>query len=296
MWTREDDVKNGWFRPATAHRLEAALDGNGNVTAWRHRVVSASILAYAMPDNWAKANNRDFLVMEGTESKDYAIPNLLAEHVIADRRARVAAWRGIGWGPNMFARECFIDELAAAANTDPVSFRRRLLRNSERGLRVLEAVVAMSKFGTPPRGRAHGLSFAGYKETRAAGVAEVSVDRETGRVRVHRFWAAVDPGVAVHPNNLKAQVEGGIIFGLSGLLQERITITGGEVQQSNFYDYEPLRIGDIPEIEVQVIESGAAPSGAGEIGVPMTGAAVANAIFALTGRRPRQMPFGQMQS
>jgi isoquinoline 1-oxidoreductase beta subunit len=295
MWTREDDVKNGWFRPATAHRLEAALDSDGNVTAWRHRVVSASILAFAMPDNWAKANNRDFLVMEGAESKDYAIPNLLAEHVIADRRARVAAWRGIGWGPNMFARECFVDELAAAANADPVSFRRRLLKDSERGLRVLDAVVAMSKFGSPPQGRAHGLSFAGYKDTRAAGVAEVSVDGE-GRVRVHRFWAAVDPGLAVHPNNLMAQVEGGIIFGLSGLLRERITITGGEVQQSNFYDYEPLRMGDIPEIQVRIIESGAAPSGAGEIGVPMTGAAVANALFSLTGRRSRQMPFGQVQS
>ncbi|THK34095.1 xanthine dehydrogenase family protein molybdopterin-binding subunit [Ensifer sp. MPMI2T] len=295
MWTREDDVKNGWFRPATAHRLEAALDSNGDVTAWRHRVVSASILAFAMPDNWAKANNRDFLVMEGAESADYAIPNLIAEHVIADRRTRVAAWRGIGWGPNMFARECFIDELAAAANADPVAFRRRLLRNNERGLRVLDAVVAISKFGTAPQGRAHGLSFAGYKETRAAGVAEVSVDGE-GRVRVHRFWAAVDPGVAVHPNNLLAQVEGGIIFGLSGLLQERITIAGGEVQQSNFYDYEPLRIGDIPQIEVQIVESGAAPTGAGEIGVPMTGAAVANAIFALTGRRQRQMPFGQVRS
>jgi isoquinoline 1-oxidoreductase beta subunit len=296
MWTREDDVKNGWFRPATAHRLEAALDDAGNVTAWRHRVVSPSVLAYAMPDRWAGAKNRDFLVMEGSESSDYAIPDFLAEHVITDRRCRVATWRGISWGPNMFARECFIDELAATAKSDPVSFRRRLLKNSERGMRVLDAVVAMSKFGTPPRGRAHGLSFAGYKDTRAAGVAEVSIDGQTGRVRVHRFWAAVDPGIAVHPKNLVSQVEGGIIFGLSGHLQERITIAGGEVQQSNYYDYEPLRIGDIPEIEVQIIESGAAPSGAGEIGVPMTGAAVANAIFALTGWRPRRMPLGQVQS
>ncbi len=163
MWTREDDVKNGWFRPASAHRLEAALDRNGDVVAWRHRVVSASILAFSMPDRWPAAKNRDFLVMEGAESADYAIPDFLAEYVAAGRRARVAAWRGIGWGPNMFAREGFIDELAAAANTDPVSFRRRLLKNSERGKRVLDAVVAMSKFGAPPQGRAHGLSFAGYK-------------------------------------------------------------------------------------------------------------------------------------
>lgn len=291
MWTREDDVKNGWFRPATAHKFQATLNGSGQVTAFRHRVASPSILAFAAPQRWERANNRDILVMEGTESTDYDIPDFLAEHVILDRRARVSAWRGIGWGPNCFARECFIDELAQAAKASPVAFRRRLLAKSPRGRAVLDAVVAMSNFGKPPRGRAHGFSFAGYKTTLGAGVAELSLDRQSGQIRVHRFWAAVDPGIAIHPKNLEAQTEGGIIFGLSGLLKERISIAQGEVEQNNFYDYDLLRINEIPEIQVRIVESGAAPSGAGEIGVPMTGAAVANAVFALTGKRLRNMPF-----
>jgi len=291
MWTREDDVKNGWLRPLTAHKIQAALNDKGEVVALRHRVASPSILEFAAPPRWASANNRDVLVMEGTESVDYDIPDFLAEHVIIPRRSRVSAWRGIGWVPNLFARECFIDELAEAANSDPVSFRQRLLAKSPRGKKVLDELVAMSNFGNAPEGRAHGMSFAGYKTTLGAGVAEISIDRESGQIRVHRFWAVVDPGIAIHPRNLVAQAEGGIIFGLSGLLKERATIAQGEVQQNNFYDYEPLRLNEIPEVEVRIVESGAAPSGAGEIGVPMTGAAVANAFHALTGKRVRAMPF-----
>ncbi len=290
MWTREDDVRNGWFRPATAHAFKAVLEPGGSVSAWQHRVASPSILEYAAPQRWAGANGRDILVMEGTESADYAIPNLLAEHVIVSRRARVSAWRGIGWGPNCYARECFVDELAQAAGIEAAAFRRGLLARSPRGLAVLEAVLEMSRYGSPPAGRAHGLSFAGYKSTLGAGVAELSLDA-SGQIRVHRFWAAIDPGIAIHPKNLVAQTEGGILFGLSGALKERITIRGGEVEQSNFNDYEPIRMSDIPEVDVRIIESGAAPSGAGEIGVPMTGAAVANGVFALTGKRLRQMPF-----
>lgn len=291
MWTREDDVKNAWLRPATVHRLEAKLDAEGNVEAMRHRVASPSILQFAFPARWNSETGRDVLVMEGTESSDYAIANFHSEQVITPRRSRVSAWRGIGWGPNCFARECFIDQLAEAAGSDPVSFRRNLLRESPRGQAVLNAVVEMSGFGDVPRGRAHGLSFAGYKQTRGAGVAEISL--EGGRLRVHRFWAAVDPGFAVHPENYRAQVEGGVLFGLSSLLRERTTFTDGIIDQNNFYDYEPIRIGDIPEIEVRIVESGLAPSGAGEIGVPMTGAAVANALRRLTGRALDRIPFGE---
>lgn len=291
MWTRQDDVKNGWLRPATAHKLQASIDDSGRVVALKHRVASPSILAFAAPQRWANANNRDILVMEGTESRDYDITNFVAEHVITERRARISAWRGIGWGSNCFARECFIDELAQATNASPVAFRRQLLANSSRGRAVLDAVIAMSDFGNAPVGRAHGLSFAGYKTTLGAGVAEISLDQSSGRIRVHRFWAAVDPGIAIHPKNLEAQTEGGIIFGLSGLLKERVTIVRGQVEQNNLYDYEPIRMSEIPEIFIRIVESGAAPSGAGEIGVPMAGAAVANAFFALTGKRIRDMPF-----
>jgi len=291
IWTREDDVKNAWLRPAGAHKFHAALDETGKLVAWRHRVASPSILAFAWPQRWERANNLDPLVMEGTESTDYDIPDFLAEHVLMERRARVSAWRAIGWGTNCFARECFIDELAHAAGTNPVDFRRRLLNKSARGRAVLEAVVKMSNFDKPQQGRAFGLSFAGYKTTLGAGVAELSIDRQSGQIQVHRFWAAVDPGIAIHPNNLQAQIEGGIIYGLSGLLKERVTIVKGEIEQNNFYDYEVLRMNEIPEISIQIVESGAPPSGAGEIGVPMTGAAVANAVFALTGKRLRDMPF-----
>lgn len=291
MWTREDDVKNAWLRPATAHKFRAALDKTGKVVAWQHRVASPSILAFAAPQRWATANNRDILVMEGTESIDYDIPNFLAEHIIMERKARVSAWRGIGWGANCFARECFVDEVAAAAKISPVELRHQLLAKSARGRAVLNAVVKMSNFGKAPAGRAHGLSFAGYKTTMGAGVAELSIDQATGQIRVYRFWAAVDPGIAIHPRNLQAQIEGGIIFGLSGLLKERITIVKGEIEQSNFYDYEMLRANEVPEINIEIVQSGAAPSGGGEIGVPMTGAAVANAVFALTGKRLRGMPF-----
>lgn len=291
LWTREDDVRNGWFRPATAHRLRAVLDADGRVGAWHHRVAAPSVLAYYSAENFARANQRDLFVMEGTELRAYPVPKLLAEHAIAERRARIAAWRGIGCGHNAFATECFVDELAAAAGADPVAFRRRMVEGNERARAVLDAVVAMSSFGKAPSGRAHGLSLAPYNESYAAGVAEISVDRTAGLIRVHRFWAAVDAGLPIQPRNLLAQVEGGIVFGLSGALRERIDIRNGEVQQANFHDYAPLRCSEIPRIDVRIVPSRAAPTGAGELGVPMTSAAVANAFRALTGRRLTQLPF-----
>lgn len=291
LWTREDDVRNGWFRPATAQVLRAALSEDGKIEAWHHRVACASVMGYYSAENLARAKNRDLFVMEGSELSEYEVPHLLAEHVITQRRARVAAWRGIGAGHNEFASECFVDELAAAARMSPVEFRRRNLAHNARALAVLNRVVAMSNFGKAPQGRAHGISLAPYKTSIAAGVAEISVDRTSGVLRVHRFWAAVDPGLVIQPRNLIAQVEGGINWGLSGLLKERITVQAGEVQQSNFHDYPFLRMSEAPELHVEIVTSNAPPSGAGELGVPMTGAAVANALFALTGKRIRHMPF-----
>ncbi|MDB5955222.1 molybdopterin cofactor-binding domain-containing protein [Ramlibacter sp.] len=291
IWTREDDIKNGWFRPATAHRLRAALDVDGRVIAWHHRVASPSIVGYDTPQMLAKMGNRDPLVMAGADGSPYTVPHFLAEHLLTPRRARVAAWRGIGRGHNSFASECFVDELAAAAKLDPVSFRRRMLAGHPRAGAVLDKVLAMSNFGAAPAGRAHGLALAPLKNSMAAGVAEISVDRASGVIRVHRFWAAVDVGPVIQPRNLAAQVEGGIVFGLSGLLKERITIRQGEVQQNNFHDYPLLRASEVPDIQVAMLASDGPPSGAGELGVPMTGAAVANAFHALTGVRLRQMPF-----
>ncbi|WP_225029533.1 xanthine dehydrogenase family protein molybdopterin-binding subunit [Xinfangfangia pollutisoli] len=289
VWTREDDVKNGWLRPATVHRLDAVLDAEGCPTALRHRVASPSIFQFAMPDRWNPETRLDLLVMEGAESSDYAFGTFQAEHVLVPRQSRLSAWRGIGWAPNCFARECFLDELAERTGSDPVSYRRRLLAGSPRALAVLDAAVEMSDFGNAPEGRAHGLAFAGYKKTLATGVAEVSY--EDGQLRVHRFWTAIDPGIVIHPQAYRAQVEGGILFGLSSVLRERSTFSGGRIDQSNFYDYEPIRISEIPEMEVQFVDSGEPPSGGGEIGVPMTAPAIANAVRKLTGAAQRHLPF-----
>jgi isoquinoline 1-oxidoreductase beta subunit len=291
IWTREDDLRNGWFRPATAHRLRAALDAQGRVTAWHHRVAAPSVMAYYSAENFARANQRDLFLMEGAELSPYRIPNLLAEHLITERRARIAAWRGIGTGHNAFATECFVDELASAARMDPAQFRRNLVGDNMRARAVLDAALEMAKYGTAPQGRAHGLSLAAYRDSVAAAVAEISVDNSSGEIRVHRFWAAVDAGLPIQPRNLVAQIEGGIVFGLSGALFERVTIKDGEVRQSNFTDYRMLRSSEMPAIEVRIVSSSAPPSSAGELGVPITAAAVANAFFALTGKRLTRLPF-----
>lgn len=289
VWTREDDVKNGWLRPATVQRLDAVVDDAGNVTAFRHRIAAPSILQFAMPDRFDPDTRLDFMVMEGSESTDYDIPAFRAEHVLVPRQSRLSAWRGIGWAPNCFARECFLDEIADRIGSDPVALRRKLLANSPRSLGVLNAAIEMSNFGDAPDGRAHGIAYAGYKATFAAGVAEVSVENDSWRI--HRFWAAVDPGVVIHPQGYRAQVEGGILFGLSSTLRERSTFTAGQIDQNNFYDYEPLRMSEVPEIEIALIESGGHPSGGGEIGVPMTVPAIANALRVLTGSTPKHLPF-----
>lgn len=289
MWTREDDVKQGWYRPPTAHRLDAVIDQDGELVAMRHRIAGPSILAFAPPRRWESSNGKDSLVMESAEASFYAIPNHVSEHVVTDRRARISAWRGIGWGPTAFARECFIDELAEAANSEPLAFRQRLLRENPRGLAVLDEAARMSDYGRPLEGRAHGLAFAPYKTTLGAAVAEVT--GENDGFRVLRVWAAIDAGVIIHPQNYMAQVKGGIVFALSSLLNERVTIRGGEVQSSNFHDYEIMRADQAPEVQIKLIESAAAPSGGGEIGVPMTGAAVGNALRRLRGIGPKSLPF-----
>lgn len=291
IWTREDDVRQGCYRPATAHKLRAALDKSGHLTAWHHRIAAPSVLAVeASPIALHKAGDKDNLVMGGADEMPYGMPNILAEHVIMPRRSRLASWRGIGYGHNLFASECFIDELAVAAKRDPVSFRRQMLDGQGRARAMLDKVVEMSRYGQAPQGRAHGLALGPLKSSLAAGVAEISLKRATGIIRVHRFWAAVDAGLAVQPRNLKAQVEGGIIFALSAALKERISFKNGKVEQSNYHDYEVLRMSEVPEVEIEIMVSDAAPTGAGELGVPMVAGAVANAVYALTGARLRRLP------
>ncbi|MEO1462779.1 MAG: molybdopterin cofactor-binding domain-containing protein [Pseudomonadota bacterium] len=291
IWTREDDVKHGWFRPAAAQHLRAGLAADGRLQGWQHRVATPSVIAYFNPLRWSQVEPNDIISMRGSESQFYDIPDFLAEHVITERQARVIPWRGIGASYTSFAAECFMDEVAGAAGRDPFDFRYDLVAHNPRGRALLDRVRAMSNWDRPPEGRGLGLSFAGYGNSMAAGVAEISLDRQSGSISVHRFYAAVDAGLVVAPDNSVNQIEGGIIFGISSALHERITITGGQVNQENFYDYEVLRADQAPEIMVELARNTEPPSGIGEAGTPMVAAAIANAFHALTGARLRHMPF-----
>ena len=291
VWTREDDVKYGAFRPAAAQRLRAGLTAGGRLSGWHHRVATPSVIAYFNPLRWAQVAPNDIISLRGAESQFYGIPDLLAEHVITERQARIAPWRAIGASYTSFAAEAFMDEVAEAAGVDPLAFRLRLLADNPRGRRLLERVADMAGWGRPPGETALGLSFAGYGDSLAAGIAEVAVDRDRGTIAVLRFWAAVDAGLIVAPDNALAQIEGGIVYGLSGALKERITLRNGEVDQRNFYDYEILRANETPEIVIHLERGEDRPTGIGEVGTPMTGAAIANGFYALTGRRLRHMPF-----
>ena len=290
IWTREDDVKDGTFRNASAQCLRAGFDEDGQLVAWHHRVAAPRVLEYMNPPRWEAANGRDVIAMLGSESARYEIPNFLAEHVITDRRSRVCAWRGVATSYTKFAAESFADELAHARGMDPLEFRMELCRENPRALGVLEAAAEMADWARPRENTALGLALAGYSSTFAAGIAEVSVDPVSGIVSVHNYWLAADAGYVLAPRNSEAQLEGNVIFGISNALRERIDIRGGQVVQSNFYDYPVLRMNEIPNIEVRAISTNYPPTGMGEIGLASTGAALANAVFAATGARVRHLP------
>ncbi len=290
IWSREDDIKAGKFRPMTAHYIEAGLDGEGRIVAWHHRVIAESVVAYMAPANFERIGGKDHILMKGSVLEHYGIPNRRAEFVRQIRGARLAPWRGVGVGHNLLAIEGFIDEIAASQGKEPLAYRLAHTRNSPRATHLLETVAEMADWGRKREGRALGLAIEEKDETLVAGIAEISLDRESGKIKVHNFWAAIDCGVAVQPRNIAAQIEGGIIYGLGHVLREEITIKDGRVQQSNFTDYEILRMEDVPEIKVAVVSTDNMPTGVGEDGVPLTGACVGNAFAALTGTRLRELP------
>jgi isoquinoline 1-oxidoreductase beta subunit len=233
----------------------------------------------------------DSVVMFTTPLAHYSIPNKLAEYIVQPHRARLSTLRGVGVGHNAFAIESFIDELAKEMGKDPVAFRLEISEGKPRVQTLLRTVVEMSDWTRKRNGTALGVAVQEKEDTIAAGVAEVSVDRASGKIKVHNFWAAVDAGLAVQPQNLAAQTEGGIVWGLGHVLREKITIKDGRVQQTNYTDYQVARMSDMPNIEVRVISTDHAPTGAGEDGVPLVAGAVGNAIAALTGVRLRELPF-----
>jgi isoquinoline 1-oxidoreductase subunit beta len=288
IWSREDDLTFGKFRPMTAHHIEAGFDAGGKLVAWHHRVISESVIAYTSGDPKPRM---DRIVMKGSPIPQYPIPNKLAEHVIVPGNARLAAWRGVGNGHNAFAAECFLDEIAKELSKDPVAFRLELAEGQPRMQHLLRVVAEMSDWTRKRDDRGLGVATMVKDDTLAAGVAEVSVDRASGRVKVHNVWCALDAGIAVQPKNLAAQTEGSIVYGLGHVLREQVIIKDGQVQQSNFTDYEIARMSDTPNIEIRVVSTNNPPTGGGEDGLPVLACAVGNAIATLTGVRLRELPF-----
>jgi isoquinoline 1-oxidoreductase beta subunit len=287
IWSREDDVRHGHYRPATYNLFRAALDERGTPLAWLHRIVAPSIgVQHGRP----LKDGIDSLMTEGAANLPYGIPNLQVEYIYKDLGIPVGFWRSVGASQNAFITESFIDELAAAAKKDPFEFRRDLLTKAASHKGVLELAAEKGDWGKPlPQGRFRGIAVAFSYGSYAAEVAEVSIEKD-GKVRVHRVVCAIDCGIFVNPDTVKAQVEGSIVWGLTATLYGAITIDKGRVQQSNFHDYPMVRINEMPVVEVHIIPSNAPAGGVGEPGVPPLAPAVCNAIFAGTGKRIRKLP------
>ncbi|MDH3648527.1 MAG: molybdopterin-dependent oxidoreductase, partial [Saprospiraceae bacterium] len=277
IWTREDDLQYGAFRPICLQKMQAKVDSKGVIEAWSHRIIGTG----------------GGLLASGARVPYYTMEAKRIEVHSVEHGVRTKHWRSVGHGPNKFAIEAFLDEIAHQKGLDPYVWRRDLMKNDLRSLAVLDTVAEMSNWNSVlDQDRARGIAFVERSGALAAGVAEISVNQETGMIKVHRFWSAVDAGIVVQPNNAIAQMEGGIVFGISSVLHESITFKNGKVQQSNFHDYPLSRMADTPElIEVKLIQSTEKPSGIGEASTPLVGGAIANAFLALTGKAIRHMPF-----
>lgn len=290
QWTREDDTRAGYYRPLYYHTLRAGLDASGNVIAWQHRIVGQSILAGTPFENMLVKNGIDATSVEGAATLPYQIPNMLVDLHTAKIGVPVQWWRSVGSTHTAFSTETFIDELAAAAGKDPVAFRRAMLSKHPRHLAVLNLAAEKAGWGKPlPKGSGRGIAVHESFNTFVAQVAEVAV-RPDGTLKVERVVCAVDCGLAINPDVIRAQMEGGIGYGLSAALHGAITLKEGRVEQSNFNDYVPLRINEMPNVEVHIVASREKPTGVGEPGVPPIAPAVANAIFAATRQRLRNLP------
>ena len=294
MWTREDDIRGGKYRPLYVHRLRAGLDANGAIVAWEHRIVGQSILAGTPLEAMRVKDGIDPSSVEGAANLPYDIPNLSVELHTTKVGVPVLWWRSVGSTHTAYSTETFLDELAEASGRDPLELRRALLARHPRHLAVLNLAAEKAAWGQVlPPGRARGIAVHESFNSVVAQVAEVS-RRPDGLPRVERVVCAVDCGTAINPDVVRAQMEGGIGFGLAGALWSEVTLVEGRVQQRNFDDYRPLRIVEMPAVEIHIVPSGAAPTGVGEPGVPPIAPAVANAFFRLTGQRVRRLPFARL--
>lgn len=278
IWTREEDLAFAMLRPQNLQCLEAALDNDGKITGWRHCVIG----------------DGDRLLSSGINIPEYySIPNSLIEQRDASHGIRLKHWRAVAHPFNLFAIESLVDEMAADQGLDPFEFRRKRLAMTPKAESVFTAVEALSDWHAQrAEGRALGLSVTERSGSLGAGVVEISLDLKSHRIRVHKVWVAIDGGIVVQPDMARANIEGGIVWGLSSALKERATIKNGAVVQSNFHDYQIMKMSEAPEeIHVEFLDRDTPPTGLGEIGNPFIGAAVANAFHALTGKRLYHMPF-----
>jgi isoquinoline 1-oxidoreductase beta subunit len=291
VWTREDDIRGGFYRPLFVHRIEASLDAKGLPAAWRHAIVGQSIVAGTPFEPMLIKDGIDNVSVEGVVDSPYL------EEVAACRvslhspknEVPVLWWRSVGNTHTAFAMECMIDELAHAAGREPLEYRSALLRKKPRHLHLLRLAAEKAGWGKPPpAGRARGLAVHESFGSIVAEVAEVSVEK--GGIRVHRVTCAVDCGLPVNPLGIEAQVQGAVAFGLGPVLRSQLTLKQGRVQQSNFHDYEVLRLDEMPRVDVHIVPTKARMGGIGEPATAPVAPAVANAVFALTGKRLRSLP------
>lgn len=310
VWSREDDMARDFYRPPSLHRLRASFGDDGKPAAWHHDLAAPSLLPHMARDmggvmapqwmrgfaNWVVNGLVDaipgwygpILAIEGANDQPYAVPNVRVSAVAWDPGIAVGIWRSVGHSHNGFVVESFVDELAHAAGQDPAAYRRALLEDHPRHLGVLDLLVEKASWGSPAPGRHQGIAVHESFDSVVGEVAEVSI--EDGRVRVHKVTCVVDCGLAVNPDIVAAQMESAVIFGLTAALYGEIHFEDGAAIESNFHDHPMVRMADAPEIEVHIVPSDAAPTGVGEPGTPPIAPAVANAVFAATGKRLRELP------
>lgn len=293
LWSREEDMTHGHYHPITKCRLVGGLDEKGDLSSLHVRISGQSILASVRP-NWMK-NGVDMVVFQGFQADgdhaiSYSVPNLLVEHAMRNPPVPPGFWRGVNINQNAIYLECFVDELAHAAGKDPLEFRRALMSSHPKSLAVLNAVAEKAGWGKPAANGVHrGLAVVKTFGSYVAACAEVSVN-SNGKLKIHRIVAATDPGYAVNPQQIEAQVSGSFVYGLSALLYGECTIKDGAVEQTNFHDYPSMLIKEMPEVETIVMPSGGFWGGIGEPTIAVAAPAVLNAIFAATGKRIREIP------
>ncbi len=289
IWSREDDIRNDKLRPLTAQRVEVGLDADNNIVGWRHRIVNESYFARILPPDLFAKIKQD-IVSGGGGEMSYGIANHRVEWVRSARGVDVGAWRGIAAGYTKFATEAMIDEIAGLKKMDPLDFRLSMLKDDPRAAATLRRVAEMSNYRGKRNGTAVGIAYSDALRSHTAVAAEVSVDTKTGEIKVHKLWAAVDPGTVVQPKHVVAQMTSAMTFGLGAALKEQMEIKGGVMQALNFDGYPVLRMSEVPPMEVAVIATNDPPTGIGEAGVPAVAPAIANAVAMLTGKRLRHLP------